>query len=106
MDDVLLTKLLYFSTTLMTTSWGRFQNIYFLHSGFSIKQVGILQSLTYTAKAITRPMWGIIIDYFGNTQGVLSATIIISCMILEVFRGGWAFYSVYVFLFSGFAVVG
>ncbi len=61
--NLVLAKVLYFSTAMGNVAWNRFQNLYFLEAGILPHQIGQLKALGLALKLIGEPFWCLVADW-------------------------------------------
>lgn len=79
-------KLLLIVTTAAAVPWGRFATVFFLNSGLSASNLGILRVIGLVGKVLAYPAWGVIADRTGDIRLTLLASVLLSGVSLVLFR--------------------
>lgn len=97
--DLLFPKILQFSSGMYAIGWSKFSGIFFAERGLKIRELGYLRALSLFVKLIGYPFWGLMADVFGNAKLAMTISIILSSLLLEFFRNGLAFETIFILYF-------
>ena len=75
--NLFLAKAIFFTNSLSTVGWGRFQNNFYLGQGLSAYEIGSLKSIGLILKVFGEPLWSFIADMWDPKY------IFVLCMIRE-----------------------
>jgi predicted MFS family arabinose efflux permease len=83
--NLILSKVLFFSTALSTVGWNRFQNNFFIDHGLSNTDIGMLKSIGLLTKIVGEPVLCVVADS-TNLKIVFFLGVLMSIFTMEILR--------------------
>jgi hypothetical protein len=83
--DLFVAKALFFSGSMSTVGWNRFQAIFYLNNGLTPSQIGILKSLGLMMKFVGEPFWCLIAD-LTDQKAIFLLCILMQILTMEILR--------------------
>lgn len=68
--EICFMKFLYFLSGLTSSTWGRFGAIYYMEKGLTAQQIGLIEGIMPSVKAVSTMFWGYISDITKTKKGV------------------------------------
>ena len=81
-SGVFLLKMLFATSAIGSSTWGRFAPIYYLSRGLNPQEIGIIGCITPLIQGIARPCWCAYADQIKNRKAIFLFTRTISSILL------------------------
>lgn len=83
--NLILAKAIFFTNSLSTVGWGRFQNNFYLDMGLSSYEIGSLKSIGLILKVIGEPLWSFVADCW-DPKYIFVYSMIVQIASMEILR--------------------
>lgn len=85
LDNLLLAKAIFFSNSLSSVGWNRFQNNFYLENGMTSYEIGSLKSFGLVLKVIGEPFWSFVADV-TDPKAVFVLSMLVQIFSMEILR--------------------